>query len=533
MPQHACPEDAVSEPASPNSSRLSLKGRKWLLLDRSSYSMRMAARCLTRPRLRPLAVLLATAVVTTLTVTEAPAVRAAAGPPPGGYTTEQPIGTLLGGPYSCEGLPRARVWEPEPPRFCGGSVKYRGAEVRVGVVPHISNGYQWMGYPWHHGYLRIDGGHDSDLSSPAMAVCVRHRNEYEGAPAPTGVRGWPGHAWPRGDGRTGRLAGSNLGSTNGDQPLEYWWVVSLGAAWQWNWPGPNEWCPPTDPGPPVAKIRHTAAQMLGKRPNQANVADPVDTASGNFWHQESDLAAADSAYGLDWTRTYNARGDGMFELGRGWSGAFSERITAEMDGSAVIRHADGRVVSYPVAASGSGFVRPPGERADLVREPSGAWRLDWMNGERWTFNAAGWLATKTNWDGTSATATRVSRGQLTAITSSTGPSLSFAYGSDGLASVTASDGRKVTYAYSGGRLVSATTLSGGTTTYGWDAGGRIAAITDATGVNVVTNTYDDQGPGADTGRRRRNVSDDVRLRRPQRGDPGRRHRIWPGPDLHP
>lgn len=238
-------------------------------------------------------------------------------------------------------------------------------------------------------------------------------------------------------------------------------------------------------------ISRPPAEMTGVRPNQNVSGDPVDTASGNFLHQELDLVPEDGAFGLEWSRTYNSRGALPSTIGTGWTTAFSDRVSIAPSGAAVLTKADGRTVTFP--ASGGTFTRPADEYANLERLADNSWRLSWFEGETWTFDATGKLTTKANWTGETATAGYSASGVLQTITSSTGPTLTLGYdGSGRLSTVTSSDGRVVTYTYhpTNGTLATATTPLTGTTTYGADSGNRLASVTDAAGKNIVTNVYD-------------------------------------------
>lgn len=232
-------------------------------------------------------------------------------------------------------------------------------------------------------------------------------------------------------------------------------------------------------------------ELFGMWAGQMTMADPVDTATGNFLHQDTDLIAENGAFGLEWERTYNSRNTAAGLLGTGWSTSFSDTIG--MSGAdAVLTKADGRRVTFTAMFDGT-FKRPSDEFGDLTRLADGTWRLAWFDGTVWTFGPSGRLIQKASWAGQTATATYDGDGRLARIDASTGASLVFAYADGRLADVATGDGRHVAYNSVGGVLASVTTPASGTTTYTNSAQGFLASISDATGKAVVTNTYDADG----------------------------------------
>lgn len=234
--------------------------------------------------------------------------------------------------------------------------------------------------------------------------------------------------------------------------------------------------------------------MRGRRQGQSTVADPVDTASGNFIHEETDIASPSGVYGMAWERTYNSRSAASGPLGRGWISSFSDTVSSLPEGGARLTKADGRVIEYAPDGSG-GYRRPADEPGELSRLVDGTWRLANFGGDVWAFDVDGRLSSKTNWDGQTVLVRRDTAGRITSIESSTGASLALTYSGDALVGVASDDGRSVAYTYSAtsGFLERATWSGGVTNAYGTDAAGRVISVTDAAGVNIVTNTYDADG----------------------------------------
>jgi RHS repeat-associated protein len=229
---------------------------------------------------------------------------------------------------------------------------------------------------------------------------------------------------------------------------------------------------------------------FGERRSSGRAADPVDTASGNFYDTSTDLEPRGRSI-VSWARSYNSLDMGVGVLGRGWSTladvSMGELANDEVD----FRDADGRASTFTLAEAG-GWVRPQEVTGDLERDVDGSLSLHWFDGATWDFDAAGRLAAITEWSGETVTVTRDGGGRATSIVSSLGTSLTFTY--DPVAthlveSVTDQDGRTVTYSQAGDFLQQVVSPEG-TTTFTPDGGERIAEIVDGSGLVELENSFD-------------------------------------------
>lgn len=242
-------------------------------------------------------------------------------------------------------------------------------------------------------------------------------------------------------------------------------------------PNPN----PTAPKP----------ERFGLPDTSGYASDPVETSSGNFVLNETELAFSDEIFGLGFARTYNARDVLSSSLGQGWSGSYQSRLHKQDDGSVILREDSGRQRTFALNPEGS-FVRPPEADFDLYKGPDGTYRVVSDDDATARFDASGALAGYENSDGQSVSIERNPDKTIAKVVSSTGLSIGFTYNANKrLTKITSSDGRTVSYGYSSNRLTSVTDSNNETTTYEHDAFGRILSITDGSGVRIVTNTYDD------------------------------------------
>ncbi len=231
---------------------------------------------------------------------------------------------------------------------------------------------------------------------------------------------------------------------------------------------------------------------------QVQVADPVDTATGNLTDVESDLPG--EAFGLSVVRSYNGRSTVVSSAGARWRVAVGSVLAADGD-VMVVSLPDGTPLRFAPDGSG-GFLTPVGSSDVLSVDPAvpsgggllAMLRVTHLDGGVDRFDTAGRLIEQRSWDGQSAVSVYDGVGRLWSVTSSSGPSLLFSYGSNGLLSgVSTSSGRSVAYGYDSSFLLSSVTDEfGGTSTVTYTSQGLLATMVDPSGVVLEANVYDDQ-----------------------------------------
>jgi len=238
--------------------------------------------------------------------------------------------------------------------------------------------------------------------------------------------------------------------------------------------------------------------LFGFRDASAYYADPVNVALGNFVSEQTDLEFGLRS-AIAWSRTYNSRNIDQGALGKGWSHNYSEHLVGYPDGSVELFDRDGRQVVFTPDPAG-GWFRPEELRGELVDLGDGRHRIDWFDGSASEFDATGGVERLLQADGEIITVERdISGAHLESVTSSRGPSLSFAYTGDQITQVLSDDGRTVSYGYdllsgyAGVFLNSVTDQFGDTETYQPDDFDRIWKEINPAGVIVVNNTYDALG----------------------------------------
>ncbi|MHB8451298.1 MAG: fibronectin type III domain-containing protein, partial [Mycobacteriales bacterium] len=228
-------------------------------------------------------------------------------------------------------------------------------------------------------------------------------------------------------------------------------------------------------------------------PTQPRCGEPVNTLTGDFYTQATDLALAGPGLGLAFTRTYNtlaavaASAPGV--LGYGWTDSYA--LTAAVDpssGNVTITQGDGATVTFTPTGTG-GYSAPAWVVATLSANSGGGWNFTLPDLTVDTFSAAGALVAITDRAGETTTLGYTGT-ELTTVTDPAGRQLTLAYNGAGeLASVTDPAGRTVSYTYdSAGELTSVTDPTGATTGYGYDGAHRLTSSTNADG-GVLANSY--------------------------------------------
>jgi RHS repeat-associated protein len=222
--------------------------------------------------------------------------------------------------------------------------------------------------------------------------------------------------------------------------------------------------------------------------------NPIDCASGDFWHSFTDADVSGPGIDIDLTRTYNslnASESGIF--GYGWSSSYDQHITFNSDGSITVTLADGSQMTAESDGTG-GYSFPPWTGATLITDGSGGYTLIEHATTTLTFTSSGQLSSIADLNGYGVTLAYNSSGYLDSVTDSFGRTLVVNTNSSGLVtSITDPMGRTTTYSYdSSGNLVAVTDPLNRKWQFSYDSNHLLLTMTDPNG-GVVTNTYDSTG----------------------------------------
>jgi RHS repeat-associated protein len=224
--------------------------------------------------------------------------------------------------------------------------------------------------------------------------------------------------------------------------------------------------------------------------------DPVNTATGNFIHQETDLSIATRGNPLVFSRFYNSKDSRVTSLGPGWTHSYNVILIQEPN-RVSIRWGDGHTDYWDP----NGSVYEPntvGLYDKLVKNPDNTWKVTRKSLDKYSFDTAGRLTSISDKNGNTVSliySHPTDANLVTAVTDAAGRTITLGYTGTTLTCVSDFDSppRTVQFSYIGGRLTQVIDVMNHTIQYGYDPNGYLKTITDQRGVTTVTNKYDGVG----------------------------------------
>ncbi len=256
-----------------------------------------------------------------------------------------------------------------------------------------------------------------------------------------------------------------------------------------------------DPAGPTLSGETTGGSNPSENPCQCSHADPVNTATGEFFLPATDISISGVGPALEVARTYstsNASVDGVF--GFGWSSRFNAKLAAIVGGTAgdprprqvEITQENGSAVLF--TKLGESYVAPSRVFATLSRDPAtGVWTFTRNQTEVMIFSAAGAVTSMSDLHGNALQIGHDGAGKLDTVTASGTRYLEFEWTGTRISSVIDSAGRSVSYEYDGqGNLIRMTGVDGSITTYLYDLDHFMTQV-ELPGAGTTSNAYDTSG----------------------------------------
>lgn len=252
--------------------------------------------------------------------------------------------------------------------------------------------------------------------------------------------------------------------------------------------------PLAPPIPPVvtlptslSKVNHPAIRKGG---------DPVNTLTGSFTIERTDVSIVGRGPSPVFTRYYDSSNTLTGPLGPGWVHSYGTRLVRP-DGSTndiVLITPEGRGDRFTF--SGGNYTAPTGVNTTLVKNADGTYRATDKDQSSMIFDEMGRLLRVVDRFGNQSLLSYNANGQVSSVTDPAGRGVfTMTYNVSGLLTQVADwMGRTVNYGYdANNRLSTVTDRVGSVTTYGYSGTtGLITTVTDARGNVAVTNTYDAQ-----------------------------------------
>ncbi|MGH8974607.1 MAG: DUF6531 domain-containing protein, partial [Acidimicrobiia bacterium] len=228
---------------------------------------------------------------------------------------------------------------------------------------------------------------------------------------------------------------------------------------------------------------------------------PVDIASGEFWHSFSDLSIPGRGVPLQLSHTYSTDSSLRLlngPLGHGWTFNYNMWLDLSDSSKVVVRQENGSAVEF----AKPGFVPPVRANAQLVQNGDGTYTFTRRSTEIFVFNATGQLTQLKDLDGYTTTVTRPNASTMV-VTDPAGRTLTFSYTGGHLTTVTdpMTPARTVRFGYDAQNdLRQVTDVGGGITSFTYDANHRMLTMrfprfyaSTQTPAPEITNHYDASG----------------------------------------
>ncbi|HSS18625.1 MAG TPA: RHS repeat-associated core domain-containing protein [Pyrinomonadaceae bacterium] len=226
-------------------------------------------------------------------------------------------------------------------------------------------------------------------------------------------------------------------------------------------------------------------QNTGKPPCNGGAGDPVNVTNGNMSLEQTDYHLPGVGAAIDVTRSYNSLSQGVGLFGRGWTTLYDETVNPAAGNLLEFRMADGRVVTGDLT---------PDFFGTIVKNSDSSYTVNFKDGRRSQFNAAGRLASLRDRNGNQTTLSYDINGYLRTVTDPFGRVLSFTTNDFGrVVSISDSLGAVATYAYDSDRLLSVTYADNSAYSFSYTFGGGgyvLTDVRDALGNTLEHHDYD-------------------------------------------
>ena len=297
----------------------------------------------------------------------------------------------------------------------------------------------------------------------------------------------------------------NYGLYNGNTAIlidarNNWWGSSSGPSPYGSGNGINyRTCTDPELSPYICQYYVDATHWLGQSESygqdvvwNAYVADPVNTATGNYSYVYTDISIPTRSLPMAFSRSYNSAYPEDGPLGFGWTHSYNIYVTeSTVDNSVTVHHGDGHEERY--SWDGTSYV-PPAGVFSILEDVGGVFHLALKDQTRYNFDQLGRLSDIADRNG-NVTEFTYTNGLISSVTAPDGRTLEFHYTAENrLSEVQDPLSRSVQFIYTlAGELATVTDVSEFGTHYTYNANHRLLTITDANGHTFVNNTYNDEG----------------------------------------
>ena len=149
-------------------------------------------------------------------------------------------------------------------------------------------------------------------------------------------------------------------------------------------------CAPVAPAGGPLTHSETSGPNAAENQCERCAADPVNTASGDYFERSTDLSIPGRGPALAWTRAYNsasaASASSPGPLGYGWTDNYNMSLAIDTGtGAATVTEESGSQVMFVAASDGTFTTAAPRELATLVHNCDGSYTFTRRKRDRFIF----------------------------------------------------------------------------------------------------------------------------------------------------
>jgi RHS repeat-associated protein len=254
-----------------------------------------------------------------------------------------------------------------------------------------------------------------------------------------------------------------------------------------------------DPSGPNLDGEDDGGSNPSEKACQCSHADPVNTATGEFYLPATDTVLSGVGPTLGVSRTYSMNDSATAgAFGYGWSANFESKLTVKTPGDTTdplprvveITQENGSTVLFSEDFE-QHYIAPPRVMATLTNDSTtGLWTFTRQSDQVLVFDATGRIVSASDTHDNSLGFSYNTSNQLETISASGGRQIDLTWASGRVSQVSDSAGRVVAYGYDvNGNLTSVTGVDGKVTSYGYNASHYMTSLTKPGG-RTTTNLYD-------------------------------------------
>ena len=232
------------------------------------------------------------------------------------------------------------------------------------------------------------------------------------------------------------------------------------------------------------------ASLLGHAPHSGFNADPVNTATGNYIFERTDISIPGRGMPFEFKRFYNSQDSTTGPLGAGWTHSYYISLSNNST-SVSLRWEDGHIDVFDLV-NGSYQPHNTGIYDQLVKNADGTFTVTQKDQKKFNFSTTGNLTSIADRNNNTMMLAYDGSGRLASVQDTGGRTITFSYDSSSrIIQITDPMPRNINFTYdANNNLATSSDANGGVTQYTYDTSHKMLTALDPRGNTFLTNVYD-------------------------------------------